>query len=89
MSPHSELLKKVALFANVPEPDLERIGTFLVERSCPKDTTIVSRDEPGDSMFIIVKGRVKVVIHGDNGREVILTMLKTGEFFGEMALVDD
>ena len=89
MSAHSELLKKVALFTNVPEPDLERISTFLVERTCPKDTTIVSRDEPGDSMFIIAKGRVKVVIHGDNGREVILTMLKTGEFFGEMALVDD
>ena len=40
-------------------------------------------------MYIIAKGRVKVVLYGDNGREVILTLLKAGEFFGEMSLLDD
>jgi CRP-like cAMP-binding protein len=83
------MLKKVSLFANVEEGELDRLSSMLVERFCPRDTNIVSRDDPGDSMFIISKGRVKIVILGDNGREVILNLLKSGDFFGEMALLDD
>jgi CRP-like cAMP-binding protein len=89
MNAHTDMLKKVSLFANAEEAELERLGTLLVERSCPRDTNIVARDEPGDAMFIILKGRVKIVILGDNGREVILNILKSGDFFGEMALLDD
>lgn len=89
MNPHAEMLKKVSLFANVEESELERITTLLTTRDCPKDSQIVTQDEPGDALFIIARGRVKVVLYGDNGREVILTILKTGEFFGEMSLLDD
>jgi CRP-like cAMP-binding protein len=83
------MLKKVSLFANVEEAELERVTTLLTSRECPKDAQIVTQDEPGDALFIIARGRVKVVLYGDNGREVILTILKAGEFFGEMSLVDD
>src|SRR5438552_1555948 len=88
-SPNIELLKKVSLFANVDDAELERIAGMLVEKTCAKDGHIVDRDETGDSMFVIKRGRVKVVIEGDSGREVILTILKAGDFFGEMALLDD
>ena len=86
---HVELLKKVSLFQNVEDSELTKVANLLSPRDCPKDTHIVTQDEPGDAMFIIAKGRVKVVLYGDNGREVILTLLKSGEFFGEMALLDD
>ncbi len=89
MSPYVELLKKVSLFQNVSDEELGKVASLLSPRDCPKDTHIVTQDEPGDAMFIIAKGRVKVVLYGDNGREVILTLLKSGEFFGEMALLDD
>lgn len=86
---YTELLKKVSLFENVQTDELERIAGLLTARETPKDSQIVAQDEPGDAMYIIARGRVKVVLYGDNGREVILTILKAGEFFGEMALVDD
>jgi CRP-like cAMP-binding protein len=86
---HVDLLKKVSLFQNVEDSELTKVANLLSPRECPKDTHIVTQDEPGDAMFIIAKGRVKVVLYGDNGREVILTLLKAGEFFGEMALLDD
>src|SRR5687768_9135694 len=89
MTAHTEMLKKVSLFANVSDQELEKISSMLQERTVTKDQQIVARDEPGDSMFIIKRGRVKVLIEGDGGREVTLTMLKTGDFFGEMALLDD
>lgn len=89
MTTHTELLKKVSLFENVDDEELGRISSLLSSRDCPKDAQIVAQDEPGDALFIIARGRVKVVLYGDNGREVILTILKAGEFFGEMSLVDD
>lgn len=87
--PYVELLQKVSLFKDVDVAELERLSALLQPREVRKDATIVTQDEPGDAMFVIARGRVKVVLFGDNGREVILTLLKTGDFFGEMSLVDD
>lgn len=89
MSAYKDLLKNVSLFRDVQDEELERLAALVTERQVPKDAHIVTQSEPGDAMFVIAKGRVKVVIYGDNGREVILTLLKSGEFFGEMALLDD
>ncbi len=86
---YAELLEKVSLFQHVARPELERIAALLAPREVKRDVQIVAQDEPGDSMFVIARGRVKVVLFGDNGREVILTMLRVGDFFGEMALLDD
>lgn len=88
MSQHVELLKKVPLFENVDDAELTRISQMLVEKGFSKDATIVAKDEPGDAMYIIARGRVKVVMPGDGGREVILNILKAGDFFGEMALLE-
>jgi len=88
MTQHVELLKKVPLFENVDDGELGSISQMLVEKSFTKDATIVAKDETGDAMYIIARGRVKVVMPGDGGREVILNILKAGDFFGEMALVE-
>ncbi len=88
MAALTEVLSKVALFANVDHGELQRLGEAMEEQSFAKDTRVVSRDEDGDAMFVITKGRLKVVIQGDGDREVILTILKAGDFFGEMALLD-
>ncbi len=83
------MLKKVPLFASAEQTELERISSLLSEIDVKKDVSIISRDTTGDSLYVILRGRVKIVIPGDGGREVILNLLKTGEFFGEMALLDD
>jgi CRP-like cAMP-binding protein len=46
-------------------------------------------NEEGDAMFMILDGRIKVTILGDDGREIILSVLAPGDFFGEMALLDN
>jgi CRP-like cAMP-binding protein len=50
---------------------------------------ILFEDDPGDALYVVVSGQVKVVLIGEDGREVILSTLKDNEFFGEMALIDD
>jgi CRP-like cAMP-binding protein len=59
------------------------------EKSYPKGSVILFEDDPGDSLFVVRDGRVKVVLIGEDGREVILGVLGVGEYFGELSLIDD
>ena len=65
-----------------------KLGGCLKSISFPKDALIVGQDDQGDSLYIIEKGRVKVVLYGESGREVILAIFRDGDFFGEMSLLD-
>jgi CRP-like cAMP-binding protein len=50
---------------------------------------ILTQGEPGDALFLIGTGQVKVAVFAEDGREVILSVIGSGGFFGEMALLDD
>ncbi len=83
-----ELLRKISIFSDLKGPDLERLASLLQEVAFEKDSVILHKEDPGDSLFLIKDGRVKVVLYGDDGREVILSILKSADFFGEMSLLD-
>ncbi len=82
-------LRAIPMFSGVSDEALESIASLLIERSFPKHKTIVEEGAPGDYMYIIVEGRVKVTKLSGDGREKILEMLEVGDFFGEMSLFDD
>ncbi len=88
MSRYGDLLAKVSIFSGLDADTLARLGECLRPVDFSKDVLIVGRDDQGDALFIIERGRVKVVLLGDGGREVILTMFRPGDFFGEMSLLD-
>jgi CRP-like cAMP-binding protein len=88
MATIAELVARVSIFKGLDPRAIDRLAERLKTLTFPKDAVIVNQDDPGDAMFIIQKGRVKVVLFGDNGREVILSMLRPGDFFGEMSLLD-
>ena len=66
---------------------LEKKSTDFT-RTYPKDTMICSESEPGDELYIIQKGTIKVSKIVDN-KEVLLALLKPGDIFGEMALLEN
>jgi CRP/FNR family cyclic AMP-dependent transcriptional regulator len=82
-------LRTVPLFAKLDEAELARFAEATREKSYPKGSVIVFEDDPGDSLFVVRSGRVKVVLIGEDGREVILGVLSVGEHFGELSLIDD
>jgi CRP/FNR family cyclic AMP-dependent transcriptional regulator len=84
-----ELLRSVPIFSELSEADIASLARLTSRRTCPKDTVVFFENEEGDSFFMIVDGRIKVTILGDDGREVILSVLGRGDFFGEMALLDN
>lgn len=83
-----ELLKKVPIFSNLGDDDLMKIRKLCVTQHYEKDRLILIEEDIGKTLFLIQKGRVKVSRMSDDGREVILSILESGGFFGELALID-
>ena len=81
-------IARAPLFAALSLPAIEDLTERVAVRRVPAQHIVVSQDEPGDSMYVIMRGRVKVAIFGENGREVTLSLLRAGDAFGEMSLFD-
>jgi CRP/FNR family cyclic AMP-dependent transcriptional regulator len=85
----ADVLKRVPLFNDLSEAELARFAEVTREREYPRNSVILFEDDPGDALYIVSTGQVKVVLIGEDGREVILSVLGDGDFFGEMSLIDD
>ena len=83
------LLHNVPLFARLDEPQLGVLARVIVRRSFGRNAKIIGAGDPTDSLYIVISGRLKVLMGDEQGREVILSILGPGEFFGEMGLLDD
>ena len=81
-------IARAALFAALPISAIEDLTARVTIRKVAVGAAVIAQDEPGDAMFVIMTGRIKVVIFGESGREVTLSLLRAGESFGEMALFD-
>ncbi len=85
----ADFLATVPLLGQIPTEELGRFAEVTREKQYPRGSVILFEDDPGDSLFIVRDGRVKVVLVGEDGREVILGVLGVGEHFGELSLIDD
>lgn len=81
-------LKMIPLFSELDDKALEEIAKMSVRQTYKKDNMVLIEEEIGSTMFIILKGRVKISRISDEGREVILSILVDGDFFGEMSILD-
>jgi len=82
------VLKTAPLFAGLDERELAALTLVARQRTYPKGQIIFLEGDPGDALYLIVAGEVKVFKLGTEGREFILTWLRAGDFFGEMSLFD-
>lgn len=83
------VLQAVPLFASLPEEQLRTMATMVTRRSAARSTTIMAGGDATDSLYIVLSGRLKVMMSDSDGKEVILAILGPGEYFGEMGLIDD
>ena len=81
------VLKAVPLFASFPDEQLRMLTGMVTRRSAARSTTIMAAGDATDSLYIVLSGRLKVMMSDADGKEVILSILGPGEFFGEMALL--
>lgn len=70
------------------ERELNALSPLVRRKSVPKHRAVFNEGESTNSLYIIIAGRVKVQRADREGREVILAVLGSGEYFGEMSLID-
>lgn len=81
-----ELLRKVPLFAGIPEKEFDKLADLLEHQTIPAGTSIVRQGGRGDALYLMARGVVRVSREED-GAERDLATLFAGDFFGEMALL--
>ena len=86
---HPSFFRKFALFEELDDRELASIAAVAKPRRYAKDDVFFHADESGDIFCLIKEGQVKITMISPEGKEIILSMLGPGEFFGEMALLDD
>jgi CRP/FNR family transcriptional regulator, cyclic AMP receptor protein len=79
---------RVAIFRDLAPATIDDLARRVTVRRIPGGDVILSQEEAGDALYIVMAGRVKVVMSGDSGREVTLAVLRSTDIFGEMSLFD-
>jgi CRP-like cAMP-binding protein len=85
----ADFLATVPLFRQLDPAELRGFAELTREQRYAKNAVIVSEGDPGDALYLVRHGSVKVVLIGEDGREVILGQLGIGEHFGELSLIDE
>jgi CRP/FNR family transcriptional regulator, cyclic AMP receptor protein len=84
MAASAEILRKVPLFAELGDRELERLAQHFRERTFPEGSAVTTEGGPGVGFFIIADGNATVSVGGEER-----ATLGPGDFFGEIALVDE
>lgn len=84
----TETLAAVPLFSGLDDDALDSVSRGLRARRFRRAEVIFHIGDPGDALFIVTSGAVKITLPSETGEEAILTTLRPGDFFGELALLD-
>lgn len=84
----SGLFGEIALFRGLTPAEQSRLTPSLHRRTFPAGATFITAEQPGEAVYVIAEGAVKVSIDDADGNEVTLTILAAGEIVGEMSLLD-
>jgi CRP/FNR family transcriptional regulator, cyclic AMP receptor protein len=83
-----ELLRRVPLFAELSEPELQRIADVAVPRSFPPGVRVFHEGDSSDACYIVRSGDLRVTREHSDGRAIALATLASGDIFGELAMLD-
>ena len=86
-SPRFETLRAVSLFAQLKARELRIVDGLLHERSYVADEVVFDEGEDGQALYVVFSGEV-LIVHPVGEGDGIVATLGTGEFFGDMALID-
>lgn len=81
-------LKQSSLFSELEDSEVAPIAALCLKRKVPKGSILFYAGDPGNSCYMLLDGKIKIVVTADDGREHILGLLGAHDLFGEMSLID-
>lgn len=81
-------LSSIPLFSNMSSAHLELLSAQACHRSYAKNSVVIAEGDCSDSLYIVRQGRIRIYISDNNGREMLLNELGSGDYFGELSLID-
>lgn len=85
----AEALNKVPFFSNLSKEETASIANQLIIRRFGTNQIVFHLGDPAGLLYIITNGKVKISHSSADGQEAVLAILGAGDFFGELALIDD
>lgn len=82
------ILRGTDLLGSVSAQDLEKVASGSRVRTFRRGQVVFTAGDPGDTVIVVLSGRVKVVVHSADGGELILTVIGPGGIFGELGVAD-
>jgi len=83
-----DTLRQVPLFESLDDEAARKLCQLLESTDCKAETSLFRAGDEGDAMYLIERGKVRICVQATDGREIVLTELGCGDFFGDMALLD-
>lgn len=84
-----DLIRRVPLFSMLTNDQAQGIADSVVKRRFRRSELVVEQGQKSNSLFILLTGRARVLTADSRGREVILAVLQSGDYVGEMSLIDN
>ncbi|MBB5784151.1 Crp/Fnr family transcriptional regulator [Nonomuraea jabiensis] len=89
VQPVASVLAEIPLFRVLGESGIENTARAGIARRYRAGQIIIHQGDPGESLYVVLDGLVKVVFTTEHGDEIVLNMLGRGDTFGELALLDN
>lgn len=83
-----DLLRNIQLFSSLTDEELHQIREKIVVKRFRRNEVILVEENTNEVMYVILHGKVKVIQVTQDGKEIILAMHRSGDFFGEISLID-
>ena len=84
-----EMLSKIPVFEKLEPKELRQIASIVHRRQYVKEEYVFYQGDPGLGMYVVEKGSVGIVVSGEDGTQKEVSELHNGDFFGEIALLDE
>ncbi|MCL2026434.1 MAG: GGDEF domain-containing protein [Leptospirales bacterium] len=85
---NSDILKNVSIFSDISEKELDIIASEMKKKEYKAGELIFKEGDPGDEMYVVIDGGVSIFIIDNDSKEVVLSEIMKGNFFGEMSIIE-
>ncbi len=84
-----DMLSKIPVFEKLEVKELRQVASIVHRRQYAKGEYVFYQGDPGLGMYVVEKGKVGIVVAGDDGTQKEVVEMTNGDFFGEIALLDE